>query len=284
MAEQIISPGVFTQENDLSFLPQGIGAIGAAIVGPTEQGPAFVPTLITSFSQFRRVFGDLSRDTYIPQTAREYLKNAGAVTIVRVLSGGGYTFTNGTTEPIAFLATTKASGTFTCLIASDGDNTIGIKVPASIGGGGTAVTMSLDSDQTTDPVGEGANTMAIGTQNMSALNVAEMLTIAINGGTHDNIDYATSGVGTAGVAGVSASHSSNTLTITAETGSIEGNQIELSMIGSGTSMSPSAMTSGSSVLISMLFPSKNSGTGNLGTSFSSPTYLCRYSWIHIYKL
>ena len=36
MAEQIISPGVFTRENDLSFLPQGIGQIGAAIVGPTE--------------------------------------------------------------------------------------------------------------------------------------------------------------------------------------------------------------------------------------------------------
>ena len=29
MAETIISPGVFTRENDLSFLPQGIGAIGA---------------------------------------------------------------------------------------------------------------------------------------------------------------------------------------------------------------------------------------------------------------
>ena len=49
MAEQIISPGVFTRENDLSFLPAGIGAIGAAIVGPTVKGPAFVPTVVTSF-------------------------------------------------------------------------------------------------------------------------------------------------------------------------------------------------------------------------------------------
>ena len=31
MAEKIISPGVFTRENDLSFLPAGIGEIGAAI-------------------------------------------------------------------------------------------------------------------------------------------------------------------------------------------------------------------------------------------------------------
>jgi len=30
MAEKIVSPGVFTRENDLSFLAQGIGEIGAA--------------------------------------------------------------------------------------------------------------------------------------------------------------------------------------------------------------------------------------------------------------
>ena len=49
MAEQIISPGVFTRENDLTFLPQGVGAIGAAIIGPTIKGPAFVPTVLSSF-------------------------------------------------------------------------------------------------------------------------------------------------------------------------------------------------------------------------------------------
>ena len=42
MAERIVSPGVFTRENDLSFLAQGIGEIGAAFVGPFKQGPAFV--------------------------------------------------------------------------------------------------------------------------------------------------------------------------------------------------------------------------------------------------
>jgi len=35
MAERIVSPGVFTRERDLSFLPQGIAAIGACIIGPT---------------------------------------------------------------------------------------------------------------------------------------------------------------------------------------------------------------------------------------------------------
>ena len=108
MAEQIISPGVFTRENDLSFLPQGVGAIGAAIVGPTEKGPAFIPTVVTSFAEFERKFGPLSKDTYIPQTAREYLRNAGSVTIVRVLAGGGYTYTAGSGS-IAIIASGYAA-------------------------------------------------------------------------------------------------------------------------------------------------------------------------------
>ena len=104
MAEQIISPGVFTRENDLSFLPQGVGAIGAAIIGPTVKGPAFVPTVVRSFSDYERKFGPLSKDTFVPQTVREYLKNAGSVTVCRVLAGGGYTFTNGTNEMVAVVA------------------------------------------------------------------------------------------------------------------------------------------------------------------------------------
>ena len=39
MAEKIISPGVFTNEIDQSFLPATAGPIGASIVGPTVKGP-----------------------------------------------------------------------------------------------------------------------------------------------------------------------------------------------------------------------------------------------------
>ena len=97
MAEQIISPGVFTRENDLSFLPQGVGQIGAAIIWPTVKGPAFVPTVVRSFAEYERRFGPLSPETYVPQTVREYLKNAGSVTVCRVLAGTGYSFTYGAT-------------------------------------------------------------------------------------------------------------------------------------------------------------------------------------------
>ena len=114
MAEQIISPGVFTRENDLSFLPQGIGAIGAAIIGPTDKGPAFVPTVITSFSDFQDRFGNLSSTTYVPQTVQEYLRNAGSVTVCRVLAGGGYTFSLNSVEPVGVIAGTggATAGTF----------------------------------------------------------------------------------------------------------------------------------------------------------------------------
>ena len=107
--ETIVSPGVFTRENDQSFLPQGIGQIGAAIVGPTVQGPAFVPIVIRNgFSEFERRFGPLSKTTYVPQTVREYLRSAGSVTVCRVLAGGGYKF-DGVDRQLAALVTTGSS-------------------------------------------------------------------------------------------------------------------------------------------------------------------------------
>ena len=90
MAERIVSPGVFTRERDLSFLPVGIGEIGAAIIGPTRKGPAFVPTVVTSFADFEEIFGTYTTDYYTPYAVREYLRSAGSVTIVKVGYIGGY--------------------------------------------------------------------------------------------------------------------------------------------------------------------------------------------------
>ena len=91
MAERIVSPGVFTREKDLSFLPQGIAEIGAAIIGPTKKGPAFVPTICRNFNEFVENFGGLDSNLYVPFTVREYLRSAGTVTVVRILGLGGYT-------------------------------------------------------------------------------------------------------------------------------------------------------------------------------------------------
>jgi len=99
--ERIVSPGVFTNEMDLSFLPQGIGNIGAALIGPTLKGPAFVPTVVNGYSDFVTKFGGTYEQSYLPYTAKNYLNNAGSATIVRVLGSGGYSLKH----PIAIVAT-----------------------------------------------------------------------------------------------------------------------------------------------------------------------------------
>jgi hypothetical protein len=90
MAERIVSPGVFTRENDLSFLPQGIGEIGAAFVGPFKEGPAFIPTIVRTQAEFEDLFGTPDGTYYTPYAVQNYLREAGTATIVRVAGINGY--------------------------------------------------------------------------------------------------------------------------------------------------------------------------------------------------
>ena len=276
MAEQIISPGVFTKENDLSFLPQGIEAIGAAVVGPTVKGPAFHPTIVRSFSEYERKFGPLSKDTFVPQKVREYIRSAGAVTVVRVLAGGGWTFTAGTNEPIALCA----GGAATAIDALDttgwsGDSVFTITIPANAGGSGTAVTITVDADKTGAPVGEGANAIAIGAEDLTVAQLADALIAAINGtsitaenynGNGNVIQFATSGDGQAiaanatdgGIIGVTAAEgsSANKITLTVDRGGTNGNSAAIAESSGYDLVDVTAFTGGdSNVLMGVLFPS-----------------------------
>jgi hypothetical protein len=93
MAETIVSPGVFTDEIDQSFLPAAIAEIGAAVIGPTVKGPSLVPTVVTSYGEFQAIFGDTFNSgsgygTYLTSlTAEQYLKSADKLTVVRILDG-----------------------------------------------------------------------------------------------------------------------------------------------------------------------------------------------------
>ena len=53
-SEKVISPGVFTNEIDQTFLPAAIAEIGAALIGPTVKGPALVPIVVSSYSEFQQ--------------------------------------------------------------------------------------------------------------------------------------------------------------------------------------------------------------------------------------
>ena len=129
MAERIVSPGVFTREKDLSFLPQGIGEIGAALVGQSIKGPAFVPTKVESFQEFQQKFGGLTEDSYLPYTAQSYLEEAGSATIVRVLGQGGYE-----AKPLALRVSSSA-----------GDLVAAVLHPTTTSNGGDFDDSSVDS-------------------------------------------------------------------------------------------------------------------------------------------
>jgi hypothetical protein len=90
MADKIVSPGVFTKENDLSFLQQGVADIGAAFIGPFKEGP-LVPTIVNSQAEFERLFGNVDDTYYTPLAVQNYLREAGTATICRVAGKTGYT-------------------------------------------------------------------------------------------------------------------------------------------------------------------------------------------------
>ena len=93
MAEKIVSPGVFSTEIDASYLPAAIGDIGACVIGPTVKGPALVPTVVESYSEYQAKFGDTFKSgsnyfQYLTSHAAEnYLKHGSKLTVVRILDG-----------------------------------------------------------------------------------------------------------------------------------------------------------------------------------------------------
>ena len=152
MAERIVSPGVFTREKDLSFLPQGIGEIGAALVGQSIKGPAFVPTKVESFQEFQQVFGGLTEESYLPYTAQSYLEEAGTATIVRVLGSSGYTVetlnlivSSSAGEKVAAVLhpTTKVLHADNANSINSLDNSVVVNLNESAAAGGTAASASI---------------------------------------------------------------------------------------------------------------------------------------------
>ena len=97
MAEQIVSPGVFTRENDQSFISQQPVEVGAAIIGPAVKGPVEVPTVVTSYSQYENIFGAAflsSSQTYSFLTsvsAYNYFQNGGDTLLVTRVASGSFT-------------------------------------------------------------------------------------------------------------------------------------------------------------------------------------------------
>jgi hypothetical protein len=97
MAETLLSPGVFSIENDQSQITQGPVAAGAAIIGPTVTGPVNIPTVITSYSQYKAIFGSSfisGGSTYeylTSMAALGYFQQGGSSLLVTRVASGSYT-------------------------------------------------------------------------------------------------------------------------------------------------------------------------------------------------
>lgn len=83
---------ITTYELDKSFLASTVPQIGGALfIGQTLKGPAFVPININNYNQYYDIFGGTHEQYYLPYCARNFLKNSGPATIIRVLGSDGYT-------------------------------------------------------------------------------------------------------------------------------------------------------------------------------------------------
>jgi phage tail sheath protein FI len=134
MADKIVSPGVFTRENDLSFLQQGVADIGAAFIGPFKEGP-LVPTIVNSQAEFETLFGNVDGTYYTELAVQSYLREAGTATICRVAGIGGYT----ETAPLLLTAT---SGAVSASLGILFNTTLGLNAGFS----GTTVTANGNGD------------------------------------------------------------------------------------------------------------------------------------------
>ena len=126
MAEQIVSPGVFTRENDQSFITQQPVQVGAAIVGPTVKGPVEIPTIVTSYSDYQNKFGTTfvsGNQTYSYLTsisAYNYFQNGGTTLLVTRVVSGAANWASATSTAISSSAQASAQPAFVLKTISEG--------------------------------------------------------------------------------------------------------------------------------------------------------------------
>jgi hypothetical protein len=97
MAEILLSPGVSLVENDTSQITSGPITAGLALVGPTVKGRQNIPTLVTSYSDFKGKFGDVfesasyNYEYLTSMTARNYFQQGGQTILVTRICSSSFT-------------------------------------------------------------------------------------------------------------------------------------------------------------------------------------------------
>lgn len=215
MAETLISPGVFSMENDQSQITQGPVTAGAAIIGPTVLGPVNIPTLVTSYSQYKALFGaafnsgGFAYEYLTSMAALGYFQQGGTSLLVTRVASGSYT---AATASIASYNSTVSGNTanttfnFTVL-ATPGSGSFSINGTTFVVSGSSAILPTNTTTTVYVPTGSStAGTMGNFTASINAsasaygynLTAASISTtsIAISSsvkGTIGNYAYITSG-------------------------------------------------------------------------------------------
>jgi phage tail sheath protein FI len=97
MAELIISPGVFNNENVPTVLEAAAAPVGAAIIGPAVKGPVGIPTTVTTYSDYLARFGGgivsggVEYSYFTGIAAQNYFKQGGSNLLVTRVASGSFT-------------------------------------------------------------------------------------------------------------------------------------------------------------------------------------------------
>ena len=147
MAESIISPGVFSRENDISFIQPAPIAAGAAFLGPTVKGPYDQPTVVTSYNEYVRKFGDTflsaskSYEFLTSIAVKNYFSNGGQTALVTRIVSGAYTPAANT-----FISASTGKGGQPFQLATLGTGVTYNNATASLAGLAGNITGYLNSD------------------------------------------------------------------------------------------------------------------------------------------
>jgi phage tail sheath protein FI len=198
MAEVILSPGVFQIESDQSIYTTAPAALGAAIVGPTVGGRPFVPTYVTTYSQYLSLFGDVFKsgsyyyEYFTSQTAREYFSNGGqSLLVTRIISGSANISTYATSNVAAIDTLTNGTAATASLNLT---NAATAQYSASING---LYTLSLSGSSVQDVFNKLTASVAYSAISSSVISASfstpNVLFTAIPKGTVGNNYYYVSG-------------------------------------------------------------------------------------------
>jgi hypothetical protein len=222
-----------------------LGAIGKAVRGPLN-----LPSLINSFEEYTRLFGEYSVGFELPLAIRAFFLQGGR-TAYAVRAGTG-----GTAALFQFVSGTPASGTILSSIAGPYDLEPGDTLDVQIDGGGTQTATFLATAGATES----------GNAQPFALANGDTLTVKIDGGSTQTITFLTGSfvsIGAATALEVAAVINAGIVGAKATVTS-GGTKVTITSDKRGTASSVEVTGGTANAVGKLNFPtSVNSGTGNV---------------------